>query len=98
MLYFQQEENQRLKDIFHLLILNGFNLMRYTINFKYFLNFKKYIFIYLTFTWQDFTEYTNLEQSIDYLNNYITCNGPFHGLLGFSQVALFTLILLLIII
>lgn len=35
---------------------------------------------------QDFTEYTNLEACIDYLCNYITTKGPFHGFLGFSQV------------
>nr|NP_001409282.1 dihydrofolate reductase [Ipomoea nil] len=36
---------------------------------------------------EDFTEYTNLEECISYLCQYITSNGPFHGLLGFSQGA-----------
>ncbi|KAK3010513.1 hypothetical protein RJ639_011004 [Escallonia herrerae] len=34
---------------------------------------------------KDFTEYTNLEECISYLCEYITSNGPFDGLLGFSQ-------------
>lgn len=37
---------------------------------------------------QDFTEYTNLEECITYLCDYITSKGPFDGLLGFSQVCL----------
>lgn len=36
---------------------------------------------------KDFTDYTNLEACIDYLCNYITTKGPFHGFLGFSQGA-----------
>nr|GMD00303.1 dihydrofolate reductase-like [Ipomoea batatas] len=36
---------------------------------------------------EEFTEYTNLEECISYLCQYITNNGPFHGLLGFSQGA-----------
>ncbi|KAG9454934.1 hypothetical protein H6P81_007838 [Aristolochia fimbriata] len=35
----------------------------------------------------DFTEYENLDECISYLCEYITNNGPFHGLLGFSQGA-----------
>ncbi|GAB2267071.1 hypothetical protein Dimus_002053 [Dionaea muscipula] len=35
----------------------------------------------------DFTEYTNLEECISYLSQYITKHGPFHGFLGFSQGA-----------
>ncbi|KAF6163885.1 hypothetical protein GIB67_024740 [Kingdonia uniflora] len=38
---------------------------------------------------KEFTEYTNLEECLDYLCEYITTNGPFDGLLGFSQVHLF---------
>ncbi|XP_065870035.1 uncharacterized protein [Euphorbia lathyris] len=36
---------------------------------------------------EEFTEYTNLEECINYLCNYITKEGPFDGLLGFSQGA-----------
>ncbi|KAA3465189.1 dihydrofolate reductase-like [Gossypium australe] len=36
---------------------------------------------------KEFTEYTNLEECISHLCQYITDNGPFHGLLGFSQGA-----------
>ncbi|GER37994.1 calmodulin-related protein [Striga asiatica] len=36
---------------------------------------------------KDFTEYTNLEACIDYLCDYIVSKGPFDGLLGFSQGA-----------
>ncbi|KAH6819312.1 hypothetical protein C2S51_002915 [Perilla frutescens var. frutescens] len=43
---------------------------------------------------KDFTEYTNLEACIDYLCNYITTNGPFYGLLGFSQGAALSALLL----
>lgn len=35
---------------------------------------------------KEFTEYTNLEECITYLCEYINTNGPFDGLLGFSQV------------
>ncbi|BFG35238.1 hypothetical protein CerSpe_215120 [Prunus speciosa] len=38
---------------------------------------------------QDFTEYTNLEECITYLCDYITSKGPFDGLLGFSQILQF---------
>ncbi len=37
---------------------------------------------------QDFTEYTNLEECISYLCEYITSKGPFDGFLGFSQVCI----------
>lgn len=37
---------------------------------------------------QDFTEYTNLEECISYLCEYITTKGPFDGFLGFSQVCI----------
>ncbi|KAL1563599.1 esterase OVCA2-like isoform X1 [Salvia divinorum] len=43
---------------------------------------------------KDFSGQTNLEACIDYLCNYITTNGPFHGLLGFSQGAALSAILL----
>nr|CAD1833179.1 unnamed protein product [Ananas comosus var. bracteatus] len=36
---------------------------------------------------KDFTEYTNLDECISYLCDYMTKNGPFDGLLGFSQGA-----------
>ncbi|KAL5712600.1 hypothetical protein ACHQM5_014755 [Ranunculus cassubicifolius] len=36
---------------------------------------------------KDFTEYKNLDECISYLCEYITTNGPFDGLLGFSQGA-----------
>ncbi|KAK8705394.1 hypothetical protein V6N13_048997 [Hibiscus sabdariffa] len=42
----------------------------------------------------DFTEYTNLEECISHLCQYITHNGPFHGLLGFSQGATLCALLL----
>ena len=35
---------------------------------------------------QEFTEYTNLEECISYLCDYMREKGPFDGLLGFSQV------------
>ncbi|KAH7677384.1 Dihydrofolate reductase protein [Dioscorea alata] len=34
---------------------------------------------------KEFTEYTNLEECISFLCDYITEHGPFDGLLGFSQ-------------
>ncbi|XP_047949975.1 family of serine hydrolases 2-like isoform X3 [Salvia hispanica] len=42
----------------------------------------------------DFTGQTNLEACIDYLCNYMETNGPFHGLLGFSQGAALSALLL----
>uniref|UniRef100_A0A803LZT4 Serine hydrolase domain-containing protein n=1 Tax=Chenopodium quinoa TaxID=63459 RepID=A0A803LZT4_CHEQI len=43
---------------------------------------------------KEFTEYTNLEDCISYLCNYITTNGPFDGLLGFSQGATLSALLI----
>ncbi|KAJ7972022.1 Serine hydrolase FSH [Quillaja saponaria] len=43
---------------------------------------------------KDFTEYINLEECISYLNEYITSKGPFDGLLGFSQGATLSALLL----
>ncbi|KAK4355925.1 hypothetical protein RND71_024896 [Anisodus tanguticus] len=43
---------------------------------------------------EDFTEYENLEECISYLCEYITSKGPFHGLLGFSQGAALSALLL----
>ncbi|NP_001409258.1 dihydrofolate reductase [Neltuma alba] len=43
---------------------------------------------------KDFTEYTNLEECISYLCEYITTNGPFDGLLGFSQGATLSALLM----
>ncbi|KAL7134303.1 hypothetical protein ABFS83_11G017700 [Erythranthe nasuta] len=43
---------------------------------------------------KEFTEYTNLDECIDYLCDYITSKGPFHGLLGFSQGATLSALLL----
>ncbi|KAK4432011.1 Dihydrofolate reductase [Sesamum alatum] len=43
---------------------------------------------------KDFTEYTNLEECIAYLSEYITSKGPFDGLLGFSQGATLSALLL----
>ncbi|KAF8398137.1 hypothetical protein HHK36_017063 [Tetracentron sinense] len=43
---------------------------------------------------KDFTEYTNLEECISYLCEYITSKGPFDGLLGFSQGATLSALLL----
>ncbi|PIN05816.1 Phospholipase/carboxyhydrolase [Handroanthus impetiginosus] len=43
---------------------------------------------------KDFTEYTNLEQCISYLCDYIIKNGPFDGFLGFSQGATLSALLL----
>ncbi|KAF9679472.1 hypothetical protein SADUNF_Sadunf06G0018500 [Salix dunnii] len=37
---------------------------------------------------KDFTEYTNLEECISYLCEYITTRGPFDGFLGFSQACI----------
>ncbi|KAA8517859.1 hypothetical protein F0562_015352 [Nyssa sinensis] len=42
----------------------------------------------------DFTEYTNLEECISYLCEYIKSKGPFDGLLGFSQGATLSALLL----
>ncbi|KAJ3683007.1 hypothetical protein LUZ60_013234 [Juncus effusus] len=43
---------------------------------------------------KEFTEYTNLEECISYLCDYITTNGPFDGLLGFSQGATLSALLI----
>jgi hypothetical protein len=43
---------------------------------------------------EDFTEYTNLEECISFLCEYITTKGPFDGLLGFSQGATLSALLL----
>nr|NP_001409264.1 dihydrofolate reductase [Rhodamnia argentea] len=43
---------------------------------------------------KDFTEYTNLEECVKYLCEYITSKGPFDGLLGFSQGATLSALLL----
>lgn len=43
---------------------------------------------------KDFTEYTNLEECIAHLCDYIISNGPFDGLLGFSQGATLSALLL----
>jgi len=43
---------------------------------------------------KDFTEYTNLEECISYLCEYITTKGPFDGFLGFSQGATLSALLL----
>lgn len=43
---------------------------------------------------KDFTEYTNLEECISYLCDYITTKGPYDGLLGFSQGATLSALLL----
>lgn len=43
---------------------------------------------------KDFTEYTNLEECISYLCEYITTRGPFDGFLGFSQGATLSALLL----
>ncbi|KAK4758872.1 hypothetical protein SAY87_020173 [Trapa incisa] len=43
---------------------------------------------------KDFTEYTNLEECITYLCDYIMANGPFDGFLGFSQGANLSALLL----
>ncbi|OMO73028.1 Serine hydrolase FSH [Corchorus olitorius] len=36
---------------------------------------------------QDFTEYTNFEECLAYIEDYMIKNGPFDGFLGFSQGA-----------
>ncbi|KAJ4960175.1 hypothetical protein NE237_020085 [Protea cynaroides] len=43
---------------------------------------------------KEFTEYTNLDECISYLCEYITTNGPFDGFLGFSQGATLSALLL----
>jgi len=35
---------------------------------------------------QDFTEYTNFEEGLAYIEDYMVNNGPFQGIMGFSQV------------
>ncbi|XP_073222127.1 family of serine hydrolases 3-like isoform X2 [Cicer arietinum] len=42
----------------------------------------------------DFTKYTNLEECISYLTEYIIANGPFDGFLGFSQGATLSALLI----
>ncbi|XP_061351329.1 uncharacterized protein LOC133296369 isoform X2 [Gastrolobium bilobum] len=37
---------------------------------------------------EDFTEYTNFEECVAYIEDYMVKNGPFDGLLGFSQGAI----------
>ena len=36
---------------------------------------------------QEFTEYTNFDECLAYIEDYMIKNGPFDGLLGFSQVS-----------
>ncbi|KAK1291670.1 Rhodanese-like domain-containing protein 6 [Acorus calamus] len=43
---------------------------------------------------KEFTEYQNLEECISFLCDYIANNGPFDGLLGFSQGATLSALLL----
>ncbi|KAJ3699716.1 hypothetical protein LUZ61_003421 [Rhynchospora tenuis] len=43
---------------------------------------------------KDFTEYTNLDECISHLCDYIMTNGPFDGLLGFSQGATLSALLI----
>ncbi|KAF7129167.1 hypothetical protein RHSIM_Rhsim10G0118400 [Rhododendron simsii] len=43
---------------------------------------------------KDFTVYTNLEECISYLCEYMTSKGPFDGLLGFSQGATLSALLM----
>ncbi|VAH26210.1 unnamed protein product [Triticum turgidum subsp. durum] len=43
---------------------------------------------------KDFTEYTNLDECIAYLCDYMVKNGPFDGLLGFSQGATLSALLI----
>lgn len=43
---------------------------------------------------KEFTEYTNLDECISYLCEYITSKGPFDGLLGFSQGATLSALLI----
>ncbi|GMP86260.1 hypothetical protein CsSME_00039097 [Camellia sinensis var. sinensis] len=43
---------------------------------------------------KEFTEYTNLEECISYLCDYMTKKGPFDGLLGFSQGATLSALLM----
>lgn len=42
----------------------------------------------LTFE-QEFTEYTNFDECLAYIEDFMIKHGPFDGLLGFSQVQLF---------
>jgi hypothetical protein len=91
-----------LKAFLILLIMNGTKAMRLLyklrqliilIFFIYFcrcLNFflthcrclNKILFICV----QDYTEYGNFEECIAYIEDYMLKNGPFDGVLGFSQV------------
>ncbi|XP_051213572.1 dihydrofolate reductase isoform X1 [Lolium perenne] len=43
---------------------------------------------------KEFTEYTNLDECISYLCDYMVKNGPFDGLLGFSQGATLSALLI----
>lgn len=35
---------------------------------------------------QEFLEYTNFDECLEFIEDYMIKNGPFDGLLGFSQV------------
>jgi hypothetical protein len=37
---------------------------------------------------KDFTEYTNFEECLAYMEDYMLKHGPFDGVLGFSMVRL----------
>ncbi|GJN33472.1 hypothetical protein PR202_gb22076 [Eleusine coracana subsp. coracana] len=43
---------------------------------------------------KEFTEYTNLDECVSYLCEYMVKNGPFDGLLGFSQGAVLSALLI----
>jgi hypothetical protein len=85
-------ENQKLKAFFILLIMNGSKAMRLLYKLRQLIIL--FFFIYmcrclnkiLFICVQDYTEYRNFEECIVYIEDYMLKNGPFDGVLGFSQV------------
>lgn len=59
--------------------------IRYKVLFvkAYVPSFLNFIFLYV---FQEFTEYTNFDECLAYIEDYMVEHGPFDGLLGFSQV------------
>lgn len=76
-----------------LLITSGFNLTRSFGFFPHsFTLFILSIRLYLrwNFQIQEFTEYTNFDNCLEYLEDRMIKLGPFDGLIGFSQVIIST--------
>ncbi|XP_024639126.1 dihydrofolate reductase isoform X2 [Medicago truncatula] len=89
MLLFLVMANLMLKEFSTLLIMSGSSSTRLLLLFFIFLFFHNlgiYVgFIYCLF---EFTEYTNFDECLQYIEDYMIKHGPFDGLLGFSQGAI----------